>query len=125
MDTALLQYFFITMETCVNTKTNPPPPHSLLAPSLKSLNMDVVTFSINFNNKGMWVTIGNLTYPLVCFQWASQKRQYDPYMKKYINLWLEKVKKERWRRARMEYKRIQKLKARFPDSDMWKEEKDR
>ncbi|PIK32978.1 putative 39S ribosomal protein L47, mitochondrial, partial [Apostichopus japonicus] len=57
--------------------------------------------------------------------WASQKRQYDPYMKKYINLWLEKVKKERWRRARMEYKRIQKLKARFPDSDMWKEEKDR
>lgn len=55
--------------------------------------------------------------------WAATQRQYHPSMGRFIRIWLEKVRKERWRRARIEYKRIQKLKERFPDSDMWEDDK--
>ncbi|XP_038062125.1 39S ribosomal protein L47, mitochondrial-like [Patiria miniata] len=58
--------------------------------------------------------------PMYANKTYHRKRyRYKPFVKKYLNLWMEKENDKRRKEKRQRKNQIKKLKERYPDADVW------
>ena len=56
-----------------------------------------------------------------CIQYQRKRFRYQPYVRKYMGLWMEQEQLKRQKEKRQQNNQIKKLKRKFPNADVWQD----